>query len=600
MAGTTWIKVTCGPSSLWFLIVRNYILASLRFVVPEIGFGAPPNLNREDWTVERESMEFDIVIIGAGPAGLSAACRIMQLAKEKEHEVTVCVVEKGSEVGAHTLSGAVLEPRAMNELFPDWKELGAPLNTPVKEDRFFFYLSEKSAIKLPNFFIPKPTHNEGNYIVSMGNVCRWLAEQAEGLGVEVYPGFAAAEVLYHEDGRVQGVATGDMGVSASGEHKDSYMPGMELHAKYTLFAEGCRGHLGKQLISRFALDAGKDPQHYGIGIKEIWEIPADKHEEGLVVHGLGWPLSETHTGGGAFLYHAENNQVYLGLIADLNYSNPHMSPFQEFQRWKHHPETSKYLEGATRITYGARAITKGGFNSLPRMYFPGGLLIGCDAGTLNSVKIKGNHAAMKSGMLAAEAVVEALAQGDAAPADLASYATKLEASWLHQELYSTRNFSGFMHKFGTLFGSAMVWLDQNLFRGKLPFTLNDSKPDYAALKPAAECKKIDYPKPDNKISFDRLSSVFLSNTNHEEDQPCHLTLIDPDIPLSRNLPMYDEPAQRYCPAGVYEIVEDEKGKRFQINAQNCVHCKTCDIKDPSQNIVWVTPEGFGGPNYPNM
>ncbi len=545
-------------------------------------------------------MEFDIVIVGAGPSGLSAACRIMQLAKEKEQEVTVCVVEKGSEIGAHILSGAVFEPRALNELFPDWKERGAPLNTPVKEDRFFFYRSEKSATKLPNFLIPKPTHNEGNFIVSMGNVCRWLAEQAEGLGVEVYPGFAAAEVLYHDDGRVKGIATGDMGVSASGEHKDSYMPGMELHARYTLFAEGCRGHLGKQLISRFALDAGKDPQHYGIGLKEIWEIPADKHEEGLVVHGLGWPLSETHTGGGAFLYHAENNQVFLGLIADLNYSNPHMSPFQEFQRWKHHPETAKYLEGATRITYGARAITKGGLNSLPRMYFPGGLLIGCDAGTLNSVKIKGNHTAMKSGLLAAEAVVEALAQGDAAPAELASYATKIEASWLYEELYSTRNFSGFMHKFGILFGSAMVWLDQNLFRGKLPFTLNDSKPDYAALKPAAECKTIDYPKPDNKISFDRLSSVFLSNTNHEEDQPCHLTLIDPDVPLSHNLPIYDEPAQRYCPAGVYEIVEDEKGKRFQINAQNCVHCKTCDIKDPSQNIVWVTPEGFGGPNYPNM
>jgi electron-transferring-flavoprotein dehydrogenase len=545
-------------------------------------------------------MEFDVVIIGAGPAGLSAACRIMQLAKEKEQEVTVCVVEKGSEVGAHTLSGAVLEPRALDELFPNWKELGAPLNTAVKEDKFFFYLSQKSAIKLPNFFIPKPTHNDGNYIVSMGNVCRWLAEQAEGLGVEIYPGFAAAEVLYHEDGRVKGVATGDMGVSASGEHKDSYMPGMELHAKYTLFAEGCRGHLGKQLISRFALDAGKDSQHYGIGIKEIWEIPADKHQEGLVVHGLGWPLQASGTGGGAFLYHAENNQVYLGLIADLNYSNPHMSPFHEFQRWKHHPETVKYLEGASRITYGARAITKGGLNSLPRMYFPGGLLIGCDAGTLNSVKIKGNHTAMKSGMLAAEAVVEALAQGDNAPADLASYATKLEASWLHEELYTTRNFSGFMHKFGILFGSAMVWLEQNLFRGKLPFTLNDTKPDYAAMKPAAESKKIDYPKPDNKISFDRLSSVFLSNTNHEEDQPCHLTLVDPDIPLARNLPLYDEPAQRYCPAGVYEIVEDEKGQRFQINAQNCVHCKTCDIKDPSQNIVWVTPEGFGGPNYPNM
>lgn len=550
--------------------------------------------------VERESMEFDVVIVGAGPAGLSAACRIMQLAQEKEQEITVCVVEKGSEVGAHTLSGAVLEPRAMDELFPTWKDMGAPLNTAVKQDRFFFYLSQKSAIKLPNFFIPKPTHNDGNYIVSMGNVCRWMAEQAEGLGVEVYPGFAAAEVLYHEDGRVKGIATGDMGVSAGGEHKDSYMPGMELHAKYTLFAEGCRGHLGKQLINHFSLDAGKDPQHYGIGIKEVWEIAPEKHEEGLVIHGLGWPLSESNTGGGAFMYHAENNQVYLGLIADLNYSNPHMSPFEEFQRWKHHAQTQPYLEGATRLVYGARAITKGGFNSLPKMHFPGGLLIGCDAGTLNSVKIKGNHTAMKSGMLAAEAVVEALGQGEAAPADLASYADKVEASWMHEELYTTRNFSGFMHKFGILIGSAMVWLDQNIFGGKLPFTLNDDKPDYAAMKPAAECKKIDYPKPDNKISFDKLSSVFLSNTNHEEDQPCHLTLIDPDVPLGKNLPMYDEPAQRYCPAGVYEIVEDPEGKRFQINAQNCVHCKTCDIKDPSQNIVWVTPEGFGGPNYPNM
>jgi len=545
-------------------------------------------------------MEFDVVIVGAGPAGLSAACRIMQLAQEKSQEVTVCVVEKGSEVGAHILSGAVLEPRALNELFPDWKEKGAPVSTAVTEDRFFFYTSDKGAIKLPNFFIPKPTHNDGNYIVSMGNLCRWLAEQAEGLGVEVYPGFAAAEVLFHEDGRVKGIATGDMGVSATGEHKDSYMPGMELHARYTLFAEGCRGHLGKQLISRFSLDAGKDPQHYGIGIKEIWEIDPAKHQEGLVVHGLGWPLSESKTGGGAFLYHAENNQVFVGLIADLNYSNPHMSPFQEFQRWKHHPETVKYLEGGSRLVYGARAITKGGFNSLPKMHFPGGLLIGCDAGTLNSVKIKGNHTAMKSGMLAAETVVEALAQGESAPADLESFAENMKNSWVYEELYSTRNFSGFMHKFGILLGSSMVWIDQNIFRGKLPFTLNDDKADYAALKPAAECKKIDYPKPDNKISFDRLSSVFLSNTNHEEDQPCHLTLIDPDVPIDKNLPLYDEPAQRYCPAGVYEVVEDENGKRFQINAQNCVHCKTCDIKDPSQNIVWVTPEGFGGPNYPNM
>ena len=545
-------------------------------------------------------MEFDVVIVGAGPAGLSAACRIMQLAQENEREITVCVVEKGSEVGAHTLSGAVLEPRAMNELFPNWKEMGAPLTTAVSGDNFFFYTSSTGAIKLPNFLIPKPTHNEGNYIVSMGNVCRWLAEQAEGLGVEVYPGFAASEVLFHEDGRVKGIATGDMGISAMGEQKDSYMPGMELHASYTLFAEGCRGHLGKQLIKHFQLDEGKDPQHYGSGIKEIWEIPAEKHQQGLVVHGLGWPLSESGSSGGAFLYHADNNQVYIGLITDLNYSNPHVSPFEEFNRWKHHPETLKYLEGGSRLSYGARAIAKGGLNSLPRMHFPGGLLIGCDAGTLNSVKIKGNHTAMKSGLVAAEAVVEAVLQGDDAPADLTSYASKIESSWLHEELYTTRNFSGFMHKFGFMLGSAMVWIDQTIFRGRLPFTLNDSTPDYAALKPASESKKIDYPKPDNVISFDRLSSVFLSNTNHEEDQPCHLTLADPDIPLATNLPLYDEPAQRYCPAGVYEIVEDDNGKRFQINAQNCVHCKTCDIKDPSQNINWIAPEGFGGPNYPNM
>ncbi|MFT6285487.1 MAG: electron-transferring-flavoprotein dehydrogenase [Alcanivorax sp.] len=545
-------------------------------------------------------MEFDVVIVGAGPAGLSAACRIMLQAQEKEQEVTVCVVEKGSEVGAHTLSGAVLEPHAMDELFPNWKEMGAPLKTEVTEDKFFFYTSGKGAIKLPNILIPPPTHNKGNYIVSMANVCRWLAEQAEGLGVEVYPGFAASEVLYHEDGRVKGIATGDMGISAKGEHKDSFMRGMELHAKYTVFAEGCRGHLGKQLIGQFALDQGKDPQHYGLGIKEIWEIPADKHQEGLVVHGLGWPLSESGSSGGAFLYHAENNQVFIGLITDLNYSNPHVNPYEEFQRWKHHPETLKYLEGGSRLSYGARAIAKGGLNSLPKMHFPGGLLIGCDAGTLNSVKIKGNHTAMKSGLVAADVIVEALAKGEEAPADLAEYATAIESSWVYDELHSTRNFSGFMHKFGFMLGSAMVWIDQTIFRGRLPFTLSDTVPDYATLKPAAECKTITYPKPDNTISFDRLSSVFLSNTNHEEDQPCHLTLIDPTVPISKNLPLYDEPAQRYCPAGVYEVVEEENGKRFQINGQNCVHCKTCDIKDPSQNIVWVAPEGFGGPTYPNM
>ncbi|MEE4191561.1 MAG: electron transfer flavoprotein-ubiquinone oxidoreductase [Halieaceae bacterium] len=550
--------------------------------------------------MERESMEFDVVIVGAGPAGLSAACRIMQLAAEKSQEVTVCVVEKGSEVGAHILSGAVFEPRAMDELFPDWQEQGAPLTTKVTGDQFFFYTSESGAIKLPNFLIPKPTHNEGNYITSMGNVCRWLAEQAEGLGVEVYPGFAASEVLFHEDGRVKGIATGDMGISADGQQKDSYMPGMELHAKYTLFAEGCRGHLGKQLIKHFELDKDSDPQHYGIGIKEIWEIPAEQHQEGLVVHGLGWPLKESGSSGGAFLYHAENNQVYVGLITDLNYSNPHVSPYDEFQRWKHHPETSKYLEGGNRLAYGARAIAKGGLNSLPKMHFPGGLLIGCDAGTLNSVKIKGNHTAMKSGMVAAETVLEALAQGEAAPADLATFADNFKASWAWQELYTTRNFSGFMHKFGTFLGAGLVWLDQNIFGGKMPFTLRDSTPDYATLKPAAECKAPDYPKPDNKLSFDKLSSVFLSNTNHEEDQPCHLTLADASVPIEVNLPKYNEPAQRYCPAGVYEVVEDSGSPRFQINAQNCVHCKTCDIKDPSQNINWVTPEGLGGPNYPNM
>ena len=545
-------------------------------------------------------MEFDVVIVGAGPAGLSAACRIMQLAAEKEQEITVCVVEKGSEVGAHTLSGAVLEPRALAELFPDWQERGAPLNTEVKEDKFFFYTSGTGAIKLPNFFIPKPTHNDGNYIVSMGNVCRWMAEQAEALGVEVYPGFAASEVLFHDDGRVKGIATGDMGVSAAGEHKDSYTQGMELHARYTLFAEGCRGHLGKQLIEKFGLDAESDPQHYGLGIKEIWQIDPEKHEEGLVVHGLGWPLQESGSTGGAFLYHAENNQVYIGLITDLNYSNPHVSPFEEFQRWKTHPETTKYLEGGERISYGARALAKGGLNSLPKMHFPGGLLIGCDAGTMNSVKIKGNHTAMKSGMLAAESVVEAIAKGDEAAADLETYAVNVEQSWLYDELYTTRNFSGFMHKFGWLIGSAMIWIDQNIFGGKMPFTLRDEKPDYAVMKPAADSKKIDYPKPDNKITFDRLTSVFLSNTNHEEDQPCHLTLRDDSVPIGVNLPTWDEPAQRYCPAGVYEVIEDDNGPRFQINGQNCVHCKTCDIKDPSQNIVWVTPEGLGGPNYPNM
>jgi len=542
-------------------------------------------------------MEYDVVIVGAGPAGLSSAIRLKQL----NPEISVCVVEKGSEVGAHILSGAVFEPRAIDELFPDWKERGAPLNTPVKKDNFLFYLSNKWSVKLPNFFIPKPTHNHGNYIVSMGNVCRWLAEQAEAMEVDIYPGFAASEVVFHDDGSVKGIATGDMGVGLDGEQKAGYAQGMELHAKYTLFAEGCRGHLGKQLIAKFELDKDSDPQHYGIGIKEIWDIPKDKHEEGLVVHGLGWPLQESSSGGGAFLYHAENSQVYIGLIADLNYSNPHMSPYEEFQRWKQHPDTLKYLQGGSRISYGARAIIKGGLNSLPKMHFPGGLLIGCDAGTLNSVKIKGNHTAMKSGMVAAECVAAAIAQGESAPADLASYVDAFKASWLYQELHKSRNFSGWMHSFPLLIGLAGVWLEQNIFGGRLPFTLRDKKPDHATMKPAAECAKIDYPKPDGVISFDKASSVFLSSTNHEEDQPCHLKLTDPQLPISFTLSEFDEPAQRYCPAGVYEVIADNQGnQRFQINAQNCVHCKTCDIKEPSQNINWVTPEGAGGPNYPNM
>jgi len=550
--------------------------------------------------MEREAMEFDVVIVGAGPAGLAAACRLRQLAAERAQEISVCVVEKGSEVGAHIVSGAVLEPRALAELFPDWQERGAPLHTAVTEDKFLFYTGAQSARTIPHFLIPKPTHNDGNYIVSMGNVCRWLAEQAEALGVEIYPGFPANEVLYHTDGCVKGIATGDMGVGADGEPKSGFTRGMELHARYTLFAEGCRGHLGKQLIRTFALDAGLDPQHYGLGIKEIWEIPAAQHKPGLVVHGIGWPLNETKSSGGAFLYHADNCQVYLGLITDLNYSNPHLSPFHEFQRWKLHPETRKYLDGGSRISYGARAISKGGLNSLVRMHFPGGLLIGCDAGTLNAIKIKGNHTAMKSGMIAAECVADALAAGATAPRDLIGFAEAVKSSWLYEELYTTRNFSGYMHRFGAFLGAGLVWADQTLLRGRAPFTLHDRVPDHATLKPASACVPVSYPKPDNRITFDRLSSVFLSNTNHEEDQPCHLQLIDPAVPIAHNLPTYDEPAQRYCPAGVYEVVDSEQGPRFQINAQNCVHCKTCDIKDPTQNIVWVTPEGLGGPNYPNM
>ncbi|WP_183167789.1 electron transfer flavoprotein-ubiquinone oxidoreductase [Azomonas macrocytogenes] len=548
----------------------------------------------------RESMEFDVVIVGAGPAGLSAACRLMQLAAEQERALEVCVVEKGSEVGAHILSGAVIEPRALDELFPDWKERGAPLNTPVSEDRLYLLKSAGQAIRLPDPLVPKTLHNQGNYVASLGNLVRWLGEQAEQLGVQIFPGFAAAEVLYREDGSVKGVATGDMGVAADGSRKDSFEPGIELHAKYTLFAEGCRGHLGQQLRRRFELERNADPQHYGLGIKELWDIDSARHQPGLVIHGSGWPL-QGDASGGFFLYHAENNQVVVGLIVDLNYVNPWLSPFDEFQRMKHHPVLKHYLEGGKRVSYGARAIAKGGFNALPEMVFPGGLLIGCEAGTLNFAKIKGTHTAMKSGMLAAETVFEALVDGDEGGRALEAFDERFRASWLYEELYRSRNFGPALHRFGALGGGAFNFLEQSLFSGQLPITLRDRDEDHARLRPAADFSSIAYPKPDGLLSFDKLSSVFLSNTNHAENQPCHLVLKDAEVPVASNLPCYAEPAQRYCPAGVYEVSGDEReGWRFQVNAQNCLHCKTCDIKDPAQNIVWTTPEGGGGPNYPNM
>lgn len=542
-------------------------------------------------------MEFDVVIVGAGPAGLSAACRLMQLARDSGTELNVCIVEKGSEVGAHILSGAVLEPTALNELFPDWKTLGAPVKTAVRGDDIYFLTSANNGIRIPNLLVPSTMHNEGNYIISLGELCRWLAVQAEEMGVNIFPGFAAAEVIY-ENGRVAGVVTGDRGVAQNGEHKASYEPGYELRARYTIFSEGCRGSLGKQLMERFGLRKNSDPQHYGIGLKEIWTIDQAKHQEGLVVHTTGWPL-DSKTEGGGFLYHAADNQVFVGYIVALNYSNPYLNPFREFQRWKTHPRIRHYLEGGERISYGARAVNKGGLQSLPELSFPGGVLAGCEAGFLNGAKIKGSHTAMKTGMLAAESIFAALKSAE--PDDTAGrYADRVKASWVWAELHKGRNFGPAQHKFGNLLGAAFIWLDQNLFRGNLPFTLHNHQPDHAALMPADKAEPIDYPAPDGKLSFDLLSSVFLSSTNHTENQPVHLQLADPDIPLARNLPVYAEPAQRYCPAGVYEIVREGDVQRFQINAQNCVHCKTCDIKDPAQNINWVVPEGGGGPNYPGM
>ncbi|MCY4058531.1 MAG: electron transfer flavoprotein-ubiquinone oxidoreductase [Gammaproteobacteria bacterium] len=545
-------------------------------------------------------MEFDVVIVGGGPSGLATACRLMQLGVEAGVELNVCLVEKGSEIGAHILSGAVLHPKALNELFPDAAEQDAPLGVPVTDDLFYYLVNDTNRILLPSWVPPKETKNKGNYTLSLGNLCRWLGEQAENMGVNVFPGFAASEILFADDGSVKGVATSDMGVGANGEPKPTFEPGYELHAKYTVFAEGCRGHLGKQLIAKFNLAADAGPQHYGIGLKELWDVDPERHVPGRILHNVGWPLGRvTSPGTGSFLYHQENNQVALGIIVDLAYRNPHLSPFDELQRLKHHPLFADVLRGGRRVAYGARAVVKGGLQALPKLTVPGAVIVGDDAGFLNMLKIKGTHTAMKSGMLAAESVFDALQRGEANTA-LDDFRGRVDDSWLGRELRQVRNVGPALHKFGTLFGMAYTFVDQKIARGRMPFTLRDTLPDHDSLKPVAKVPRIHYPKPDGVLSFDKLSSVFLSNTNHEEDQPCHLTLADAELPIRDNLPLYDEPAQRYCPAGVYEVVEEPDGPRFQINAQNCVHCKTCDIKDPAQNINWVTPEGAGGPNYGNM
>jgi electron-transferring-flavoprotein dehydrogenase len=551
--------------------------------------------------IERESMEYDVVIVGAGPAGLAASIRLKQLAAEAGTDINVCILEKGSEVGAHILSGAVVDPIALNELIPDWKEKGAPLNTPVTDDRFYV-LGPSGSLRLPNFAMPPLMNNHGNYAVSLGNVCRWLAEQAEAMGVEIYPGFACSDLVYREDGSVKGVVAGVMGIGRDGEPKPEFEPGMELHGKYVFIGEGVRGSLAKILIDRFDLSAGREPQKFGIGMKELWEIKPENHKQGLVMHTMGWPLG-TRTGGGSFMYHLEDNMVSVGFVVHLNYENPHLFPYMEFQRFKHHPMIAEVLEGGRRVAYGARAITEGGWQSVPKLTFPGGALIGCSAGFVNVPRIKGSHNAMKTGMMAAEAAFAAIGDGREAD-ELTAYTAAYEKSWVYQDLKRVRNVKPLWSKLGLIGGLAAGGLDMwtnHLFGFSLFGTIKHGKPDHACTRPASECPVIDYPKPDGVLSFDRLTNVSFSATNHEEDQPIHLNLKDDSIPISQNLPKFAEPAQRYCPAGVYEVLEDEAGKpRFQINAQNCVHCKTCDIKDPAQNINWCVPQGGEGPNYPNM